>query len=219
MGFDATCRVEREPIQIGAERFFWQLVPRRVAAGSIEWQAQRFAGTVVDSLLFVDAPPVFYLNIGAYRLMQRLFPALKAGGTAVLVEFGEMHKYPVLSSQLDHPEFSIHFAHLSQAAERLGFAVAYKQIVDWLFVKRDLPALATTQTYFRTISGALAGYGITLKKIGYSQQMLRQLLGDALTLNQLHVLDLRPIAERCMGLVPHDFKALVLTKPGADAMQ
>ena len=170
-------------------------------------------------LLLADAPPVFYLNIGAYRLMQRLLPALKAGCTAVLVEFGEMHKYPVLSSQLDHPEFSIHFAHLAQAAERIGFAVDYKPIVDWMFVKRDLPALATTQTYFRTLAAALAEYGITMEKIGYSQQMLRELLGDALTLNQVHVLDFRPIAERCMGLVPHDFKALVLTKPGAETMQ
>ncbi|MCA9522975.1 MAG: SAM-dependent methyltransferase [Myxococcales bacterium] len=164
-----------------------------------------------------DAPPHFWLNLGAYRLVARIYSLLRPGGSAVITEFGEIDQYPIVSTQLDHPELSIHFGLLSSVAQNVGFRTAFRPILQWLFSQTDLMALATTRTYFKTLTHALALRGIELRKIAYTLESFVELLGDKLDMRRIHVVDFRPLATRTMGLVPSDFKALLLRRPGESA--
>ncbi len=160
-----------------------------------------------------DAPDPFYLNIGAMKLLERLWPVVAPGGTAVLTEFGEMGRWPVLSTQLDHPELSIHFGHLSLVARELGFHTDFAFVVDLLGLDTDQEGLATTRSYFKALQALFADHGLSLEKIGYTRPMLEQLADGKLDLERVGDLDFRPIIDRLMGLVPHEFKALVLQRP------
>ena len=166
-------------------------------------------------LSFDDAPDPFYLTTGAIRLLRRAYDALAPGGLCVLTEFGELHTYPRLSTQLDHPELSIHFAHLSRAAEAFGFEVKFEFIIDLLDFERTLEGMATTRSYFRALRLVMADHGIDLQKIGYTREMWHQLVDDKLGETRLGELYFDRIEDRLMGLVPHEFKALILRKPSA----
>lgn len=161
-----------------------------------------------------DAPDPFYLNVGAWRLVERIWDALRPGGHAVITEFGELGRYPILSSQLDHPELSTHFGHLTIVSTSLGFRPKFEYIIDLVNFDRDKRGLATTRSYFRALAAALAPWGIELEKIGYTEEMFSELLGGKLVPNEtLGSIEFDRIEDRLMGLVPHEFKALLLTKP------
>jgi SAM-dependent methyltransferase len=55
-------------------------------------------------------------NLGAWKLLEELARVLAPGGAAVLTEFGGLHEAPRETTQLDHPEVSIHFGHLATVA-------------------------------------------------------------------------------------------------------
>lgn len=168
----------------------------------------RELGLVLD-----DAPDPFYLNVGALRLVGKLYAALAPGGVAVITEFGELNTYPRLSTQLDHPEYSIHFGHLSRAAEAAGFEVAFEYIIDLLDFDRDLEGMVTTRSYFRALALLLSDYGVELPKIGYTRQMFEELTAGKLGEHRMGDVYFDRIEDRLMGLVPHEFKALILRRP------
>lgn len=160
-----------------------------------------------------DAPETFYLTTGAIQLLGRLYDALAPGGLCILTEFGELNTYPRLSVQLDHPELSIHFGHMSRAAETAGFEVKYEFIIDLLDFERTLEGMATTRSYFKALSMMLAEHGIELPKIGYTRQMFNALITGKLDGIDIGELYFDRIEDRLMGLVPHEFKALLLRRP------
>ena len=160
-----------------------------------------------------DAPETFYLTTGALQLIRRLWHALAPGGVAVLTEFGELSMYPRLSTQLDHPELSIHFGHLQQAARAVGFESEFEYIIDLLDFDRDFRGMATTRSYFRALGEMLAEYGVELSKVGYTERMFDALLGDKVDRATIGELYFDRIEDRLMGLVPHEFKALILKRP------
>ncbi|MBM4321819.1 MAG: methyltransferase domain-containing protein, partial [Deltaproteobacteria bacterium] len=92
-----------------------------------------------------DAPPRFFLNLGALRLLEHVARVLRPGGVAVLTEFGERHAYPCESDHLDHAEFSIHFGHLIHVAHLLGLSPEFEFLMDFLEMDRNLQTLATTR--------------------------------------------------------------------------
>lgn len=165
-------------------------------------------------LTFDDAPDPFYLTTGAIQLIRKAWTALAPGGLCVLTEFGELHSYPRLSTQLDHPELSIHFAHLSRAAEAVGFDVTFEFIIDLLDFDRTLEGMVTTRSYFRALGHVLAERDVAVQKIGYTREMWSELIGDHFADVQLGEVYFDKIEDRLMGLVPHEFKALILRKPG-----
>lgn len=160
-----------------------------------------------------DAPNPFYLNVGAWQLVERLFEVMKPNATAWITEFGEMGKWPVLSTHLDHPELSIHWGHLMLVSKGVGFETDFEFVMDTIEMQRDLEGLQTTRSYFRALKLLLAEYGLELEKVGYTKQMFAALVGDKIAPGEIGEIGFERIEDRLMGLVPHEFKALILRKP------
>lgn len=163
-----------------------------------------------------DSPPEFFFNVGAIELIEKLSRSLRPGGGAFLSEYGERSHYPIAGTHLDHIEFSIHFAPLIQVAERLGLKASLHQVQDLIGLDRSAQTLATTRTYFSSLRAMFASFGRELDKIAYTREMFQALLSereDGLSLEHLGDLRFHPVDERCMGLAPHEFKALLLRKP------
>ena len=121
--------------------------------------------------------------------------------------------YPRLSTQLDHPELSIHFNHLQTAARAIGFEVEFEFIIDFLDFDRTLRGMVTTRSYFRALGIMLAEVGIELEKIGYTEAMFDELMAGKLARCDFGDVYFDRIEDRLMGLVPHEFKAVIATRP------
>lgn len=176
------------------------------------------AGELVKELgipLF-DAPEPFYLMTGALELVVRVARWLAPDGTAVITEFGERSMWPKLSTHLDHPELSTHFGHLLQAAMAKGLTGSIEFVMDLLDMERSLEGLATTRSHFRALRAMVADAGIDLPKIGYTRELLAERFGDKLDLADVGELRFEKIEDRLMGLVPHEFKAIVVRKPSGN---
>jgi SAM-dependent MidA family methyltransferase len=165
-------------------------------------------GVVID-----DAPEPFYLQTGALDMIARIAGWLAPGGTAVITEFGDTSAWPRMSAQLDHPELSTHFGLLAQAARGAGLTAEIEFVIDLLDFDRTLLGLATTRSQFRALRALATDAGIDLAKIGYTPDLLAQAVGDKLDLTQVGELRWDKIEDRLMGLVPHEFKALICERP------
>jgi SAM-dependent methyltransferase len=160
-----------------------------------------------------DAPEVFWLNLGALRLLEELPRVLRPGGAAVLVEFGGESRYPVESTHLSHGEFSIHFGHLAHVAARIGLSCELLPVMDLIGLKGDVRVLATTKSFFEALRALLGRRGISLQKLAYTEQAFKDLVGERIEPRRLHGLSFKPIKERALGLHPPEFLAAVLRKP------
>jgi len=160
-----------------------------------------------------DAPDPFYVNLGAIKLVELAWDVLKPGGMAVFTEFGEMSRWPILSSQLDHPEFSIHFGHLMMVARSLGFETELVFVMDLIDMDRDMEGMRTTRSYFRALQALLESHDVKISKIGFTREMLEERLEGKVDMKGIGDFHFAPIEERLMGLVPFEFKALILTRP------
>ncbi len=188
--------------------------------GTVEQQAASLgklgeAGRLIDTyeLALHDAPDPFYLNTGALQLVERAWKAIAAGGVGILTEFGEPHMYPRLSTQLDHPELSIHFAHLERVAQKVGFDAKIEFVIDLLDFDRTLEGMVTTRSYFRALRAMLSEHGVELQKVGYTRSMFEAEVAGKIAIDRIGSLYFDRIEDRLMGLVPHEFKALMLVKP------
>jgi SAM-dependent MidA family methyltransferase len=166
------------------------------------------AGLALD-----DAPEPFYLQTGAFELIARIARALAPGGTAIVTEFGDANAWPRLSTHLDHPELSTHFGHLEQLARAAGLTAELEFVIDLLELDRTQRGLATTRSQFRALRALAADAGVELAKIGYTRDLLEHAVAGKLDLSTVGDLRYEPIEDRLMGLVPHEFKALVLARP------
>ena len=165
-------------------------------------------GVVID-----DAPEPFYLQTGAIDLIARIARWLAPGGTAVITEFGDVTAWPRLSTQLDHPELSTHFGVLQQVARGAGLTASVEFVIDLLDFDRSLQGHATSRSHFRALRALAGNAGVELAKIGYTPDLLARACGDKLDLAQIGELRWDKIEDRLMGLVPHEFKALICTRP------
>jgi SAM-dependent methyltransferase len=156
-----------------------------------------------------DAPEPFYLQTGAIELVSRFARWLAPGGIAVATEFGDLAAYPKLSTHLDHPELSTHFGHLVQATRGAGLEASAEFVIDLLDFDREQKGLATTRSHFRALRALVAGAGGDLPKIGYTPELLAKAIGGALDVATVGELRWDRIEDRLMGLVPHEFKALI----------
>jgi len=164
-----------------------------------------------------DAPDSFWLNLGAIRFVERVAAVLRPGGRAFISEFGDLWRYPIESTHLDHPEFSIHFGHLRHVAERLGLEVDVVTVPRFIGLDPSVPVMSATRTWFRNLGWWFARRGVRVEKIAYTPAMLRELCGDAVDLNTIPSLRFAPVGDRALGLRPEEFKALLLRKPATPA--
>ncbi|MBK9032989.1 MAG: class I SAM-dependent methyltransferase [Myxococcales bacterium] len=185
--------------------------PAMVAALGRPGELVTELGIVLD-----DATEPFYLLTGALELMIRVARWLAPEGVAVVTEFGERAMWPKLSSHLDHPELSTHFGHLQQAAITKGLDAKIEFVMDIIGLERTLEGLATTRSHFRALQALAADLGATLPKLGYTRELLAEQLGPQIDLTTIGELRWDRIEDRLMGLVPHEFKALVCRKPGGN---
>jgi len=160
-----------------------------------------------------DATEPFYLQTGAMELVARIAKWLAPGGTAVVTEFGDASAWPKLSTHLDHPELSTHFGHLLQVARNLGLTASIEFVIDLIDLDRDQKGLATTRSHFRALRALADNAGIDLAKIGYTRELLAHTVADKLDLDSIGDLRFERIEDRLMGLVPHEFRALLAKKP------
>jgi SAM-dependent methyltransferase len=173
-----------------------------------------YSATAADlGLALDDAPETFYLQTGAIDMIKRIAGWLAPGGTAVITEFGDVTAYPRLSTQLDHPELSTHFGLLMQTARGAGLTADIEFVIDLLDFDRTLQGLATTRSHFRALRALADTAGVDLAKIGYTPDLLAHTVGDKLDLAQVGELRWDKIEDRLMGLVPHEFKALICNRP------
>ena len=195
-----------------------KLTRAAIGLGAADGEADRdklreISDLAADHVMVDDAPEPFYLQTGAFDLVAKLASHLAPGGTMVVTEFGDRAKWPTLSTHLDHPELSTHFGHLQQVAKGVGLAAEIVFVIDLLDFDRDQQGLATTRSHFRALAALFADAGIELAKIGYTPQLLNELVGDKLDLATVGELRWDKIEDRLMGLVPHEFKALIATRP------
>ncbi len=160
-----------------------------------------------------DAPEPFYLQTGAFDLVVRIARWLAPGATAVITEFGELDAWPRLSTHLDHPELSTHFGQLLHVARASGLTGGIEFVIDLLDFDREQRGLATTRSQFRALRALVADAGVELAKIGYTRGLLEHTVANKLDLASVGDLRFDRIEDRLMGLVPHEFKALVVAKP------
>ncbi len=177
-------------------------------------EAFPMAAVVTRHMLGIgDAPDPFYLNVGAMEFVERLPAHLAPGGLAVVTEFGDLTRWPVLSTQLDHPELSTQFGHLTGISRSLGLDDEFFYVMDLIGMQRDVQGMRTTRSYFRALAGLLADHGVELEKIGYTEAMFADLVDGRLDQGSYGDITFELIEDRLMGLVPHEFKALVLRRP------
>ncbi|HVV84064.1 MAG TPA: SAM-dependent methyltransferase [Kofleriaceae bacterium] len=185
--------------------------PAKLAALGRTGELVKELGIVLD-----DAPEPFYLLTGALELMIRIAGWLAPDGTAIVTEFGDRLMWPRLSSHLDHPELSTHFGHLLQAAMARGLGGRIDFVMDLIDLARDQQGLATTRSHFRALRALAADAGVDLPKLGYTPELLAARVDGKLDLAQVGELRWDKIEDRLMGLVPHEFKALVVRKPSGN---
>ncbi|MCO4763067.1 MAG: class I SAM-dependent methyltransferase [Myxococcales bacterium] len=164
-----------------------------------------------------DAPERFAINLGAMRLIERLADVLKPGGAAILTEFGHRFRYPVESTHLDHPEFSIHFGHLAHVAEKCGLTAEVVELPELVGLMGDASALRSTQTWWANLRALAASRDVTLDKRAWTRGMLEAVCEGKLPLDDVELLQWQPLGERTMGLVPSEFLALIIRRPTAGA--
>ena len=160
-----------------------------------------------------DATEPFYLMTGAFELVSRIARWLAPGGTAIVTEFGELAMWPKLSTHLDHPELSTHFGQLLQAARGAGLEGKIEFVIDLLDFDRDAQGLVTTRSHFRALRALAEHNGVDLPKIGYTPKLLGDAVNGKLDLETVGELRWDRVEDRLMGLVPHEFKALVVRRP------
>jgi SAM-dependent methyltransferase len=169
---------------------------------------------LADACNLDDAPEPFYLQTGALELVARIAKWLAPGGSAVVTEFGDAAQWPRLSTHLDHPELSTHFGHLQQVARGESLEAKVEFVIDLLDMDRTQQGLATTRSHFRALRALAEHAGIDLPKIGYTRELLEHTVAGKLDLSTVGDLRFEKIEDRLMGLVPHEFKALLAQKPG-----
>jgi SAM-dependent methyltransferase len=181
--------------------------------GSADRDKVRAVSPLADAVNLDDAPEPFYLQTGAFELVARIAKWLAPGGTAVITEFGDSAAWPKLSTQLDHPELSTHFGHLIQVARGESLEANVEFVIDLLEFDRAQEGLATVRSHFRALRALADNAGVDLPKIGFTRELLEHTVQGKLDLGAIGDLRYDRIEDRLMGLVPHEFKALLAKKP------
>ncbi len=179
----------------------------------VETDPQALALVQQYSLNCTAAPEPVPIQVGATRLVEQLARVLKPGGYALLTEFGAKDQFPIESTHLDHAEWSVHFGHLMKVAETLGMTAELVPVPSLLGLREDVWVLASNRTQFRNLRFLLRSLGSDLPKRAMTPEQFAVHCAGKVRADKLEGLQFRPIGERVMGIVPGEFKALILHRP------
>ncbi|MSQ83586.1 MAG: methyltransferase domain-containing protein [Myxococcales bacterium] len=179
-----------------------------------ETDPQALAMVQAYELAYSGAPEPLPVQVGATLLLEQIAKALRIGGYALLTEFGDKDQFPVESTHLDHAEWSVHFGHLLQVAEKLGLEAELVAVPTLLGLREEVWVLASNRTQFRNLRFLLRSVGCDLPKRALTPEQLAVHCGGKIAPERLEGVQFRPIGERVMGIVPKEFKALILRKVG-----
>ena len=143
-------------------------------------------------------------NLGAWRLLEELHRVLRPGGTAFVSEFGDLDELPTETRHLDHPEVSIHFGHLLQVAQGLGFEARCLPLVELL--ELDTTARWLSRHSYEGLRARLRAQGARLEARTWTVESL-SLPWTVEGLEEVTV------AEEGPGPVPTRFMALLIRRP------
>ena len=109
-----------------------------------------------------DAPDSFVVNAGAFRFVERAWKHLNPGGTLVVSEYGAEQRYPVVSFNLNHDEFTIHFGHLAACATAVGFHCRLLTLKEFLGFDDEVLVLNGREEHLLCLNHIFKEYGQVL---------------------------------------------------------
>ncbi|MDX9720982.1 MAG: hypothetical protein RBU37_09545 [Myxococcota bacterium] len=157
-----------------------------------------------------DSPDDFLLTVGAFEVLSQIKKLLSGQGQALLIEFGELYRYPQRTNEEGGFAFSQHFGLLQQVAKRLGFQTQFAYLMDELDFDRNLPMFATTRSQFKALRQFFRERGVELERRAYTREDIEALLGEHGIGPELIELSFEKLEDRVLGLVMHAFKWLRL---------
>ncbi|MDP2314972.1 MAG: methyltransferase domain-containing protein [Pseudomonadota bacterium] len=113
--------------------------------------------------------PALY-NLGAWLFLEEIARVLAPGGVAWLSEFGGLDELPEETTQLDHPEVSIHFGHLVVIARALGLRARVEPLAD--FLRADLGAQQLARHSYEGLRARMRAEGRHLAARAYTPESL-----------------------------------------------
>ncbi len=149
-------------------------------------------------------PPGTRYNLGAWRLVEEVARVLRPGGGGYISEFGGLDEVPTETTQLDHPEVSIHFGHLLAVARGCGLDARVVSYADLLDV--DLHARWLERAHFDALRALWAARGGRLAVRAWTADTVP-------TPERVEGLRDAPVARDGPGPVVTRFLALLVRKP------
>jgi len=160
------------------------------------------------------APDDFYLNAGVFRFLERAWRHLTPGGTLILSEYGSQTHYPVESFHLNHPEFTIHFGHVTECARQIGYNSRLETLIGFLGIDVQQRVLNGREEHIRCLRDVFKKYGVDLPFALYSEADFNASYGELITRAQINPIRFLPLSSRYYyGANVDDFFVLILTKP------
>ncbi len=109
-------------------------------------------------------------NLGAWQFLEEIARVLAPGGVAWLSEFGGLDELPEETTQLDHPEVSIHFGHLVVIARALGLRARVEPLAECL--RFDLGAQQLARHSYEGLRARMRSEGRHLAARAYTPEDL-----------------------------------------------
>jgi SAM-dependent methyltransferase len=158
----------------------------------------------IEKYDLVHLPGRSWYNLGAWQLVEQLARVLRPGGVAFLSEFGELDAVPQETTQLDHPEVSIHFGHLIQVARALGMEARTFPLAEFMDI--NLQSSWLSRHSYEALRARLDGEGKRLQARAWTSENLEL----PWPVEGLHWVSL---ADEGPGPLVTRFQVLILRKP------
>ena len=161
-----------------------------------------------------DAPKSFYVNSGVFRFLERAWDHLTPGGVVVVSEYGGASLYPRESFHLNHSEFSIHFGHVIECAQKIGFNCRLITLTEYLGIEDRTPVLAGRQEHILCLKYVFEKYGGTMPFALFSEIDFNTRFGELAGRLRLEPIRFLPLRHNLhYGPNFGDFFVLILEKP------
>ena len=109
-----------------------------------------------------DAPDSFLVNAGVFRFIERAWKHLKPGGTFIVSEYGSEQRYPALSFNLNHDEYTIHFGHVAACAAKVGFQCRLLTLKEFVGIDDEVLVLDGREEHLLCLNHVFKNYGEVL---------------------------------------------------------